>query len=178
MALVVDILSLPAVAHVLPLSMDEFEKLARANEELSVVYGGASSLMKLVVNAVLAVIGTATGERDVETRASKIMGANDFGIHPRQACMASSLEDLKRRLVISFVKVEFEKALEASHSVVQELDKHDSAIRIPPFIRERVGHRDGFFHAFLESLVARVLSQNRKISEIAFSVWCRYRGVY
>merc|ERR1712217_921795 len=106
------------------------------------------------------------GRRELSKSAAKIMGANEFGIHPRQACLANSLADLKKRLVVGVVKPEFEKVLEAAQVARDTCQQDCQGVRVPTFVLQRVGHQDGFFRAFLEFLVERVLLEDKSIGPL------------
>lgn len=161
-----DVLRLPAVAHVLPLSMHDFEHLAQSCRELSQVYGRAGSVAHHVKDAVLELLRSAAGQRALESNAMRIMGKNNLGIHPRQACLATSFDDLKRRIATGLIQTEFENVLAKARS---------GTLSIPYFIQERIGHQDGFFKAFREDLVTKILHQDLSISHVAYGVYCRYR---
>jgi len=162
------VLSFPATAHYLPLSMEDFENLAQANAELALVYGGCGMLMQRVLDRVLCALQAPDGKQLAMSRAETIMGKNPYGINPKQACLATSRQDLQRRLVMSFIQTEWKEVLTSANAGEGE--------PFPQFIQERIGHNAGFFLAFLECLIDKVLAHYPEVCKVATSVYARYRS--
>jgi len=161
-----NIICSPAVTHHLPISFADLDTLARCSTDFSMVYGGSASFVQHVLNGALDFLATEHGKKDVEERAARIMGRNDFGIHPKQACLANSLVNLKERLGAHFIEVQFDEAVKAG-----VLEKHTQAM----LVCERLGGRRALLRELLESLVPQVVAQNEHMSKIAAQVFSCFR---
>lgn len=161
-----EVLGLPAVAHFLLTSVTDFLSLAQCNTILSSYYGGSRSFVKHVLNSVLGFVATETGRREVRNKAAQIMGKNDFGIHPKMACLAGSFKDLQKKLVAHFIQAKYKELLEAS-----TLEKRVDVV----LTCGRLGGHGVFLWALFETLTPMILAQSDCMSKIAAEAWFRCR---